>query len=302
MKEFLVQVNRIILAGENRGDFNFQFLQKIIGVGIGNIPENTVYPVHQWTCQFEGFESILECRGLGIVTDRFDIRTQFLYRAIECRPVVLIADLPERRNPEWRVPLREKRIGTVSGDQSGINVSRVHPIREFVVLTAGFLGAIALLVLVIGFMAGSLAAYIPFSAERNISLGEASEPGDATPIGEYLQSLADRAVAAAELPDDMSITVHYVDDDTVNAFATLGGNLVFYRGLLERLPNENALAMVVAHEVAHIKHRHPIRSLGRGVAIATALSLINSSAGNAAAIAFRALLVMSTLASQSSTM
>jgi predicted Zn-dependent protease len=29
----------------------------------------------------------------------------------------------------------------------------------------------------------------------------------------------------------MSITVHYLEAETVNAFATLGGHIVFFRGL-----------------------------------------------------------------------
>ena len=41
--------------------------------------------------------------------------------------------------------------------------------------------------------------------------------------------------------------------------------------------------MVVAHEIAHVKHRHPIASIGRGVAIGTLLSLISSSAGESMA-------------------
>ena len=64
--------------------------------------------------------------------------------------------------------------------------------------------------------------------------------------------------------------MHYDASDTVNAFATLGGHVVIYRGLLEKLPNENVVAMVVAHEIAHIKHRDPVAALGRGVAITLA--------------------------------
>lgn len=77
----------------------------------------------------------------------------------------------------------------------------------------------------------------------------------------------------------MPITVHYVNDETINAFATLGGNIIFFRGILEKLPSENALAMVMSHEIAHIKHRHPIMALGRGVVIGLALSAITGASG-----------------------
>jgi len=83
-----------------------------------------------------------------------------------------------------------------------------------------------------------------------------------------------------QLPDDMDITVHYVNDDTVNAFATLGGNIVIYRGLLEKLSYEDELAAVIAHEVAHIKYRHPILGASHGLAVGLVLSIISSSSND----------------------
>jgi predicted Zn-dependent protease len=96
----------------------------------------------------------------------------------------------------------------------------------------------------------------------------------------YLQQLAERLAAAENLPAEMRVTVHYVDRDIVNAFATLGGHVVVFRGLLEKMPDENALAMVLAHEIAHVKHRHPIQALGRGVVLGVALSIVTSATGS----------------------
>ncbi len=82
-----------------------------------------------------------------------------------------------------------------------------------------------------------------------------------------------------DLPEDVSVTLHYIDDDMINAFATLGGNVFFFRGLLEQVPDENTLAMVMAHEIAHVKLRHPIKSLGRAIVVGTAISIISAAAG-----------------------
>ncbi|UCE88515.1 MAG: M48 family metallopeptidase, partial [Pseudomonadota bacterium] len=41
------------------------------------------------------------------------------------------------------------------------------------------------------------------------------------------------------------------------------------------------LAMVMAHEIAHVKHRHPIRSLGRGVVVGLSVALVSESLGSA---------------------
>lgn len=163
----------------------------------------------------------------------------------------------------------------------GINYSKEHPLKEFVLLTAGVLGLIFAVLLVLSLLADRLAVYIPFSVEQSIAAERFIDSDDNAPVNKYLNALAARIARAQQLPKDMSVTVHYVDDDTVNAFATLGGNILMFRGLLEKLDNENALVMVMAHEVAHIRYRHPIRSMGRGVVIGVALSMVSSSLGNA---------------------
>ena len=56
--------------------------------------------------------------------------------------------------------------------------------------------------------------------------------------------------------------------------------LVFFTGLLDVIPNENTLAMVMAHEIAHIKLRHPLRALGRGVVVGIAIATIAGAASN----------------------
>ncbi len=162
----------------------------------------------------------------------------------------------------------------------GINTSQEHPLKEFVILTGGILAIVFAVLLVLGVMADKLAHHIPFSVELSVTEGRFDDDKSDVPMKRYLNKLAQRIVVAQQLPDEISIKVHYIDSDTVNAFATLGGNILMFRGLLEQLENENALAMVLAHEVAHIKHRHPIRSMGRGIAIGLALSVVSSSLGN----------------------
>ena len=163
----------------------------------------------------------------------------------------------------------------------GINYSQTHPLKEFVLLMAGVLGTLLVIFAALAFFADRLAHHIPFSVEKDIETFVVSGSGQNASMTAYLQQLADRIAITQELEEGMEIRVHYVDDDVVNAYATLGGNVIFFRGLLEKMPHENALAMIMAHEIAHIKHRHPIRSLGKGIVIGVAVSLIDSSMGDA---------------------
>lgn len=163
----------------------------------------------------------------------------------------------------------------------GINYSKTHPLKEFVLLTGGVLGLLLVIFALLAFFADKLAHHIPFSMEKDIDSFVISDADKNADVSAYLQQLADRIAQTQALEEGMVIKVHYVDSDVVNAYATLGGNVIFFRGLLEKMSHENALAMVMAHEIAHVKHRHPIRSLGKGIVIGMAISLVNSSMGDA---------------------
>ncbi len=162
----------------------------------------------------------------------------------------------------------------------GINTSKEHPLKEFLLLTVGVFGTLAIVLFILALVADKIAHYLPYSIEQDSDMFVMGSNDREKPIVNYLQDLADKISKTQNLPEEMKITVYYSDDDTVNAYATLGGNVIFFKGLLEKLPNENALSMVMAHEIAHIKHRHPIRSLGSGVVVGLVVSILNSSIGD----------------------
>ncbi|MEJ2143190.1 MAG: M48 family metallopeptidase [Gammaproteobacteria bacterium] len=169
----------------------------------------------------------------------------------------------------------------------GINTSKEHPLKEFFILVVGVIGLLATVLFVLSLVAEHLAQYIPFSAEQQIAgIYENTIPADSNvdpyeeKIQSYLQKLADQLSGAEDLEEGMSVKVHYINDDTVNAFATLGGHIVMFRGLLEKVPDENTLSMVMAHEIAHVKHRHPIKALGRAVIVGVALSVLSTNLGD----------------------
>ncbi|NND92769.1 MAG: M48 family metalloprotease [Granulosicoccus sp.] len=164
----------------------------------------------------------------------------------------------------------------------GINTSRQHPLKQFLQLVIGALVLVVMIVAMLQVSGSFLARKIPFSYELavmqrlNIPLGDARRHADMTA---YLNGLASRVGAHMAMPEDMQLTVHYDDDEVFNAFATVGGNLLFYRGLLSRMPDENTLAMVMAHEIAHVLHRDPVAALGGGVASTIALLALTGNSG-----------------------
>ena len=162
-----------------------------------------------------------------------------------------------------------------------INTSREHPLKEFSTLLISAIVLVVLGSLLLGFGGSWLAGKIPFSAENKIAamydISQHTDNKTHPEIAQYLQTLSDKISKAQNLAPEMKITAHYMDDDTVNAFATLGGNLFIYRGLLEKLPNENSLVTLLGHEIAHVKYRHPIKSLGRGIAASIVMTTVMGS-------------------------
>lgn len=165
----------------------------------------------------------------------------------------------------------------------GINVSAGHPLKDFLAIAISLIVVASVAALVLYLAAGQIARRVSFETESRIASRFIKQKSDRSATELALQALADRLTAHMNLPAGMRVHVHYQDAPTINAMATLGGNVFMYRGLLEKLPHENALAMVMAHEIAHVLHRDPVVGAGRGVAMAIALSALTMGVGEGAA-------------------
>lgn len=156
----------------------------------------------------------------------------------------------------------------------GINVSRQHPLRDFLVLAAALVAGLMVLAIALYLLGGTIARHMPFAWERALADQVIPADHDSPKVVAALQEIADELAGHMDLPDGMTIQLHYSTNSAVNAFATLGGHIFVYRGLLERMSSENALAMVLAHEVAHVLHRDPAEALGGGLLLQIGISLV----------------------------
>lgn len=90
--------------------------------------------------------------------------------------------------------------------------------------------------------------------------------------------IAEVASASADLPSPNTWEFVLFEDDQVNAFAMPGGRVAVYRGLFKAAKNEDQLAVVLGHEVAHVAAHHGnervsreliMMGVGAGLAVAT---------------------------------
>lgn len=163
----------------------------------------------------------------------------------------------------------------------GINVSRENHLAALFWLVVGFTALVAALVAGLYLAGGFLASHMPFAWEMSLSerLRSAEVVTQRPPREKLLQQIVDRLAAKATLPEGVTFRVHYVDDAEVNAYAGLGGVITMHRGLMDRLDSENAVAFVLAHEMAHIINRDPAEAMGGRLLVASIIGLFSLSGG-----------------------
>jgi predicted Zn-dependent protease len=153
-----------------------------------------------------------------------------------------------------------------------------------------------------------------FSIENDLSLGQEvsaqieNDPqfdilsrAEAPAAYAYLDSVVSSILNTGEVAyrDDFVWEVKIIEDDnTLNAFATPGGYIYVYTGLIKFLDNADAFAGVVGHEIAHADLRHTSRILQRQYGVSLLLQIISGEseselaniaaqiAGNAAGLSF----------------
>lgn len=76
---------------------------------------------------------------------------------------------------------------------------------------------------------------------------------------EYIQNLGFKLVSHSENPR-LNFQFHIIKSPVVNAFATPGGFIAVYSGLIETAESESEIAAVIAHEIAHVTQNHILRS------------------------------------------
>jgi predicted Zn-dependent protease len=120
-----------------------------------------------------------------------------------------------------------------------------------------------------------------FAQEAAKKLSLVEEPD----VLEYIYRIGQPIVDAAQ-PMSYRFRFHVVKSPTLNAFAVPGGHIYLYSGLLLKAQHVREVVGVVAHELAHVKHRHSAQMIGKGTLVSLAtLAAILISRGEPAVLA-----------------
>jgi beta-barrel assembly-enhancing protease len=81
-------------------------------------------------------------------------------------------------------------------------------------------------------------------------------------VNSYIQQIGQRVAAVSDRPD-LPYTFQIIDDESVNAFTTMGGFIYLNTGLIKTADNEAQLASVIAHEIGHNGGKHMLKHMQR---------------------------------------
>ena len=87
-------------------------------------------------------------------------------------------------------------------------------------------------------------------------------------------------ICAANNISAANINVHVLDTNSVNAFALPGRRLVLFSGLILETENQEELAGVIAHEIAHIELRHVMKKLIKEFGVSVLISMTIGRSGS----------------------
>jgi len=146
-----------------------------------------------------------------------------------------------------------------------------------------------ILFFVLPFLASQIAFIIPEEMEKTagakakeffieaIAKREKKTPEDIVCTSEPGQESLDALIASLRgaNTDDIPFTdITVLNTKEVNAFALPGGHIVVFSGLLDLVDDPNGISGVLAHELAHSQHRHPMQLLVSNAGMASVLSLV----------------------------
>ncbi|MEM6304852.1 MAG: M48 family metallopeptidase [Pseudomonadota bacterium] len=165
------------------------------------------------------------------------------------------------------------------------DVARGTGLKVLKYAAASVTALLVMLFLILPRLSDTLATLIP--VEREVAFGKTvvaqmerilggSRLGAltcSTPEGDAaLAAMTARLTGSTPVAYDLNVVV--MNHPMVNAFAAPGGQIVLLRGLLDKAPGPDAVAGVLAHEIAHVKARDSTRLALRSAGSAGLLSLV----------------------------
>jgi septum formation protein len=100
----------------------------------------------------------------------------------------------------------------------------------------------------------SIGAAMSQSIEKDVKLSNDVD------VNERVEKILKKIVKVCDR-QELVYTIRVIDEDKLNAVSLPGGYIYVYKGIIDKVDNDDQLASVVAHEVGHITARHAVKRL-----------------------------------------
>lgn len=146
---------------------------------------------------------------------------------------------------------------------------------------ASVLAVVTAAVVAVGYLAPHwIAPHVPMRWERKLGTAIVGDFGKNRCTGaegqRVLNAMAEKLEPGiTQGPDAVRIVA--LDLPIFNAVALPGGNIVVFEGAIDEVDNPDALAGILAHEIAHVRRRHVTEALIRELGISAVISMVAGS-------------------------
>ncbi|MEM6732511.1 MAG: M48 family metallopeptidase [Myxococcota bacterium] len=163
--------------------------------------------------------------------------------------------------------------------QQGFDTSNSKMLREILIILSALVLIVMLVLWLISNVASWAVSAVPTSVDTMLGESAATDYiNDANrctnpALDEYLSQLTKPLLAEfGEQPYTFQFSV--IDEEVPNAFALPGGFVAIHSGLIDSASTGEEIAGVLAHEIAHVTHRHGMKRILRSAGVAVAVGYI----------------------------
>ena len=220
----------------------------------------------------------LRAGALDVVNDDGEIADQWLYGEVELSDQGSGGSRVVKRGTEARLVFADPLAFAALKAMAPALLSQ----KQRTLRNMGLSIAVTVAVILIGYfsipaLSSAVVAVIPLDSEARIGDAVAEDMAEIftakedqavcgeSPGREVLDELVQRLAAHSSGP--FAYEVEVLNAPLVNAMALPGGRIFIFRGLLDKAESADEVAGVIAHEMAHINHRHGLQSMVRSFGV-----------------------------------
>ncbi len=174
--------------------------------------------------------------------------------------------------------LKDKYLDVINDN---VNVGKSSVCKEFIILLAGVAGLCFLIYYLAGFGASiaidRMSDKTQVKIEKALSIRPIKHKEKPSASIQKLEKIKPQIVALdKKLHGKSDFPIFETDDKEINAFIAPDGSIYFTQGLLKEIKDEETLAFILAHELAHYAHRDHLKEIGREIIAGIIISVLTN--------------------------